>query len=69
MDEMTAVIRSMPNRKTVGPYSLPSELLKIDRSEFIRYFHNLLVNVRRTGDVPQKWNDATIKVLHKKGLI
>ena len=65
MDGMTAVIRGMPNWKTVGPDSLPAELLKIDHPEFIRYFHNLLVNVWRTGDVPQQWKDATVKVLHK----
>ena len=65
MDDMTAVIRGMPNWKAVGPDSLPAELLKIDHPEFIRYFHNLLVNVWRTGDVPQQWKDATIKVLHR----
>ena len=45
MDEMTTVIRSMPNWKAVGPDSLPSELLKIDHPELIRYFDNLLVDV------------------------
>ena len=34
MDGMTAVIRGMPNWKTVGPDSLPAELLKIDHPEF-----------------------------------
>ena len=38
MDNMTAVIRGMPNRKAVGPDSLPAELLKLDHPEFIRYF-------------------------------
>lgn len=64
MEEMTAVImQGMPDEKAVGPNSLPSELLNLDDHEFIRYFHNLLVNVWRMGDVPQQWNDATIKVL------
>ena len=52
MNEMIAVIRGMPNWKAVGPDSLPSELLKIDHPEFIRYFHNLLLDVWRTGDTP-----------------
>ena len=65
VDKMTAVIRSMPIWKAVGPDSLPSELLKIDHPEFIRYFHNLCVNVWRTGDVPQQWKDAIMKVLRK----
>ena len=67
MDEMTAAgIPGMPNWKAMGPGSLPSQLLKIDHPEFIRYFHNLLVNVWRTGDAPQQWKGATIKVLHKR---
>ena len=39
---------------------------KLDHPEFIRYFHNLLVDVWRTGEVPQQWKDATIKVLYKR---
>ena len=54
MDDTTAVIRGMPNWKAAGPDSPPAELLKIDHPKFIRYFHNLLVNVWRTGDVPQQ---------------
>ena len=59
MDDMTAVIRGMRNWKAVGPDFLPVELLKIDHLDFIRYFHNLLVNMWRTGDDPQQWKDAT----------
>ena len=66
MDGMTGVIRGMPNWKAVGPDSLPAEVLKLDHPEFIRYFHNLLVNVWSTGEVAQQWKDATIKVLHKE---
>ena len=53
MDDMMGVIRGMPNWKAVGPDSLPAEILKLDHPEFIRYFHNLLVKVRSTGEVPQ----------------
>ena len=66
MDGMMGVIRGMPNWKAVGPDSLPAEVVKLDHPEFIRYFHSLLVNVWRTGEVPQQWKDATITVLHKK---
>ena len=45
IDDMTAVIRGMPNWETVGPDSLPAELLKIDHLELLRYFPNLHVNV------------------------
>ena len=35
MDDMTAVIRGMPNWKVVGPDSLPAESLKIEHPEII----------------------------------
>ena len=35
MDDMTGVIRGMPNRKAVGPDSLPAKV-KLDHPEFIR---------------------------------
>ena len=66
MDEMASVTRGIPNWKAMGSDSLPSELLKIDHPEFTRYVHILLVNTWRTGDFPQQWKDATVKVLHKK---
>ena len=67
MDNMMEVIRGMPNWKAVGPDSLPAEVLNLDHPEFIRYFHHLLVNAWNTGEVPQQWKDATIKVLHEEG--
>ena len=67
MHDMMGVILGMPNWKAVRPESLPAEALKLDHPEFFRYFfHNLLVNVRSTGEVPQQWKYAAIKVLHKK---
>ena len=55
MDDMMRVIRGMPNWKAVGPDSLPAEVLKLDHTEFFRYFHNLLDNVWSTGEVPEQW--------------
>ena len=66
MDDMMGIIRGMLNWKAVGPDSLPAEVLKLDHPEFIRYVHNLLVNVWSTGEVPQQWKDATITVLHER---
>ena len=62
MDDMMVVIRGMPNWKSVGTDSLTAEVLKLHHPEFIRYFHNLLVNMWRTGQVPQQWKYVTIKV-------
>ena len=60
----------MANRKAVGPDDLPAELIKLfldgDRG-FHREFHAIVVDAWQTGNVPQQWKDATIKVLFKKG--
>ena len=64
--------RSMANGKAMGPDELPAELLKLGLSdsshEILLAFHDIIVAVWMTGEVPQEWKDATIKVLHiKKG--
>lgn len=66
VDEMMGAVKTMPNWKAVGPDDLPAELLKIDHPDFIQCFHHILVNVWITGEVPQQWKDAIIKVLYKK---
>ena len=66
MDGMMTVIRGMFNSKAVGPDSIPVELLKLEKPQHIRYFHNLHVNVWRTGDVSQQWKDATIMNFQKQ---
>ena len=66
MDQTMGVIRAVPNWKAVGPDGLPAEILKLDRPEIIQCFHHILANVWITGEVPQQWKYATIKVLHKK---
>ena len=66
MDEMTEALKGVSNWKAVGPDSLPAELLKIDYPAFAQCFHNILVNVRVTGEAPQQWKDAITTVLHKK---
>ena len=65
IDEMTEVIKGMPNWKAVGPDGLPAEVLKLDHPEFVQCFHSIIVNVWKTGEVPQQWKDA-IKVLPMK---
>ena len=63
-------IRALANRKAVGPDGLPAELLKVLADEggldTLGTFHDIIVAVWRGGGVPQQWNYATIRVLHKK---
>ncbi|CAB1101768.1 unnamed protein product [Ectocarpus sp. CCAP 1310/34] len=68
--EVEEAVREMVNRKAVGPDDLPAELIKLflDGDQgLLREFHATVVDVWQTGDVPQQWKDATIKVLFKKG--
>ena len=66
MDEMTQTLKGMSNWKAVGPNGLPAELVIIDRPAFAQCFHYILVNVWLSGEVPQRWKNAVIKVLNKK---
>ena len=71
LSQKPTALRSMANGKAMGPDELPAELLKLGLSdsshEILLAFHGIIVSaVWMTGEVPQEWNDATIKVLHKK---
>ena len=60
----------MANRKAVGPDDLPAEVIKLFLDGDQRLLHDLhaiIVAIWQTGEVPQQWKDATIKVLFKKG--
>ena len=59
----------MANAKAVGPDELPVELLKLGINHdptVLRVFHRVIKRVWRQREVPQRWRDAVIKVLHKK---
>ena len=60
----------MANGKAMGPDELPAKLLKLGLSDsshkILLAFHDIIVAVWMTGEVPQEWKYATIKVLHKK---
>ena len=70
VSETKKALRSMANGKAMGPDELPAELLKLGLSdsshEILLAFHDIIVAVWMTGEVPQEGKDATIKVLHKK---
>ena len=62
-------MKTIASGKTMGPNKLPAELLKLGLSdsshEILLAFHDIIVAVWMTGEVPQEWKDATFKVLHK----
>ena len=67
--ELIAALRSMANAKAVGPDELSVELLKLGINHdpiVLREFHRVIKLVWHQREVPQRWRDAVIKVLHKK---
>ena len=70
VSETKKALRYMVNGKAMGPDELPAELLKLGLSDSshktLLVFHDIIVAVWMTGEVPQEWKDATIKVLYKK---
>ena len=59
----------MANAKAVGPDELPVELLKLGINHdptVLREFHRAIKLVWHQREVPQRWRDAVMKLLHKK---
>ena len=68
-NELIGALRSMANAKAVGPDELPVELLKLGINNdptVLRVFYRMIKRVWHQREVPQRWRDAVIKVLHKK---
>eukprot|EP00752_Nemacystus_decipiens_P005558 g5029.t1 len=70
LEEVEAATKGLGNWKAVGPDLLAAELLKVDGDDepIVRErLRAIFVEVWNGGEMPQKWKDATIKVLYKKG--
>ena len=68
MQELTDAIRSLANRKAVGPDGVSVELFKVALNggpALRRRLLDIVVRIWRWGEVPQQWKDAIIMVLHK----
>ncbi|CAB1105007.1 unnamed protein product [Ectocarpus sp. CCAP 1310/34] len=68
-EKVERATKGLKNWEAPGHDSIPTELLKIDDDNpfFLGHLHNILVKVWNGGDTPLEWEDATIKVLYKKG--
>eukprot|EP00752_Nemacystus_decipiens_P015919 g14226.t1 len=69
-EEVEVATKRLGNWKAVGPDLLAAELLKVDGNDepIVRErLRAIFVEVWNGGEMPQKWKDATIKVLYKKG--
>ena len=67
--ELIGALRSMSNAKAVGPDKLPVEFLKLGINldpTVLREFHRVIKLVWHQREVPQRWRDAVVGVLHKK---
>ena len=68
--EIATAMKAMANEKAVGPDGLPAELLKLGLQQdqtILLELHRLTTLIWREGKAPQRWKDAVITVLHKKG--
>ena len=68
-NELIAALRLMVNTKAMGPDELLVELLKLGPNHdptVLREFHRVIKLVYRQRNVPQRWRDAVINVLHTK---
>ena len=69
VQELTDAIRSLANRKAVGPDGLSVELFKITVNgdpALRRRLFDIVIRVWRGGELPQQWKYAITMVLHKK---
>ena len=67
-NELIGTLRSMANAKAVGPDELCVEPPKFGinhDSTVLREFHRVIKLVWHQREVPQRWRDAVVKVLHK----
>ena len=68
-NELIGALRPMANAKAVGPDELPVELRKLGinhDSTVLRELHGVIKLVWHQREVPQRWRDTVMKVLHKK---
>ena len=68
-NELIGALKSIANAKAVKPDELPVELLKLGLNHdptVLREFHQVIKLVWYQREVPQRWRDAVMKVLHKK---
>ena len=68
-NELIGALRSMANAKVVGPDELPVKLIKLGINHVptvLREFHRVIKRVWHQREVPQRWRNAVVKVLHKK---
>ena len=70
VSETKLALRSIADGKAIRPDKLYAELLKLGLTESFHEsllaFHRITVAVWITGEVPQMWKDAIIRVLHMK---
>ena len=69
MSEIDSIISRLHKRKSVGPYSIPINLLKILSPNIASSLASLINESFSTGIFPDKLKIAKVIALHKKGAI
>lgn len=67
MEEVRAAIRSHKNWKAPGSDNIPSELIKYGGDDMQNFIYRSCLRVWQEEKMPENWNEAILKPLHKKG--
>ena len=67
MEEMTAVIKELKNKKAVGPDSIANEFLKLAPNDILKLILDFLNLNLKNGITCSKWCIDLISVIHKDG--
>jgi len=65
LDEVTRAIRKLRNGRAAGSDGIQAELLKCAINPISKAFHEIYIQVWRTGHVPSNWKDGILIALYK----
>ena len=67
IEEVEKYIKYMAKRKAPGPDGIRAEVYQLICSEISPILHRLYNYIGNTGDIPEDWNGAHIRLILKKG--
>lgn len=64
---MYKAIKKLRNGKSVGPDTIPAEVLKVDEVTTVEMLYPLFQNIWEEEDIPTEWKEGYLIKLPKKG--
>ena len=66
-EKVKKIIQNLKNDKSPGPDKIVNELIKKGDTILCYRLYNLLIRVRRSEQIPDKWKDSYFCPIYKKG--